>query len=399
MSTRLSTMPAPSGRWKPIDYFIPEQHRRLDRRDLLFKARAVVVVNIFTFLTLTRLFRELWQYIPELGPLIVMLPIIVLTGFLVPLNLFIFRRNGSFATAANLYGLVATVAIVCTIVVSGGMFLSPGMTWWPILVMYVFIMGGWAVALGWAMVGLIIFLAGLKYEPAWIINVFSPDSWREAYVSSVILCGFHLMAALGFLEFCQRQLLRRVQVERDRALFSAAHDPLTGLANRKAFQQRVAQMAEHQKLAGGIEAVLMIDLDGFKEINDRIGHKAGDQVLVIIGRRLTEQVRRSDFAARLGGDEFAVLLCDLASRDNVHGIAAKIHAAITAPMTLEDGQQVSVGASIGIALDPDDGEDMDTLLHHADQAMYEAKSGGHPFLHYADICDRLPARARGNATS
>lgn len=395
MSTRLSNIPAPSGKWAPIDFFIPEHLRRLDRRDLLYKARAVVVVNIFTLLALARLLRELLAYTQTLGPLKVILPIVVATSLVVLANLAIFRRNGSFTVAANLYGAVNTVSIVCIVTVSGGIFLSPGMTWWPILIMYIFIMGGWAIALVWAMVGLIIFLGGVKLEPDWVINVLTPESWREAYITSIILCGFHLMAVLGFLEFCQRQLLRRANLERDRALFSAAHDPLTGLANRKAFQQRVGQMAEHQKAVGGVEAILMIDLDGFKQINDSIGHKAGDQVLITIGRRLREQVRRSDLAARLGGDEFAVLLCDMPDDTNVEATARKLYAVITAPIALEDGREVRVDASIGIALDPSDGDNMETLLHHADIAMYEAKAGGHPYLFYSDLVAVTPNSASG----
>lgn len=385
MNTRLSRAPAPSGRWALVDYFIPAHLRRLDQRDLLYKARAVVIVNILTLFTFARLFRELLPYLPELGFLKVIPPIMLATSLLVLSSMAIFRRTGSFTVAANLYGTVSTTAIVCVLTVSGGVFMSPGMTWWPILIMYIFIMGGWITALGWALVALFTLLVGMKLESAWTINVFTPDTWRDAYVSSVILCGFHLLAALWFLDFCQRQLLRRAKVERDRALFSAAHDPLTGLANRKAFQQRIGQLPAHQREVGDMEAVLMIDLDGFKQINDRHGHQAGDYVLMTIGRRLKQHVRRNDLVARLGGDEFAVLLRDMPCNADVETTVRKLYAAITSSIHLDDGRVVQVNASIGIAFDPSDGDDMETLLHHADMAMYEAKEGGHPYLFYSEL--------------
>lgn len=384
MNTRLAGLPAPSGRWAPIDFFIADTLRRIDRRDILYKARALVLVHVVTLLTLGRLWRELQPHLQELGGLKVISPVIGVIGMVVLLSLMVFRRTGSFSIAAHLYGASSTCTILCVISVSGGFLVSPGMPWWPILIMLIFIMGGWNIALGWAVLGLLIFLAAMSTETVWAINIFTPEHQRDAYVSSVILCGFHMMVALWFLEFCQRQLLRRAKVERDRALFSAAHDPLTGLANRKAFQQRVAEISEHQKEVGGIEAVLMIDLDDFKLVNDKLGHQAGDQVLITIGRRLRTQIRRDDLAARLGGDEFAVLLCDMPSDTDVRGVVQKLYAAITAPISLDDGRQITVGASIGVALDPCDGNTVDALLHHADMAMYDAKARGRAFVFHSE---------------
>lgn len=393
MNTRLSGLPARSGRWAAIDFFIPDGLRRLDRRDILYKARALVLVHIVTLLTLGRLWRELQSYLLELGGLKVISPIVGIIGAVILISLALFRRTGSFTLAAHLYGASSTSTILCVIAVSGGFLVSPGMPWWPILLMLIFIMGGWSVAIVWAVAGLLLFLTGMNVETSWTINIFTPEHQRDAYVSSVILCGVHMMTVLWFLEFCQRQLLRRANVERDRALFSAAHDPLTGLANRRTFQQRVADISQRQRETGNLEAVLMIDLNDFKLVNDELGHQAGDQVLTTIARRLRSQIRRDDVAARLGGDEFAVLLCDMPRDTDVRGVVEKLYAAITAPISLEDGQTVTVGASIGIALDPCDGDTVDTLLHHADMAMYHAKARNRAYVFHGDHDGDLSATA------
>lgn len=393
MNTRNSTYSAPAGRWALVDVFIPEALRHIDQRDILYKARALVLVHAMTLLTLERLWREIQLYQAELGELKVILPVIVTIGAIILASLAVFKRLGSFAIAAHLYGATSICTILSVISLSGGFLVSPAMPWWPILIALIFIMGGWSTAFIWAVVSLLIFLAGMNFETGWTINLFTPEFQREAYVYSVILCGFHMMAALRFLEFCQRQLLHRAKVERDRALFSAAHDPLTGLANRKTFQLRVAGIAQRQEEAEEIQAVLMIDLDDFKLVNDEFGHQAGDQVLIAIARRLRAQTRPDDLAARLGGDEFAVLLSGMTSDFDAETVAMKLHHAITSPISLENGHNISVGASIGIAIAPCDGDAVDTLLHHADMAMYEAKTCGHAYLlHSSDRRNRKQER-------
>jgi len=152
----------------------------------------------------------------------------------------------------------------------------------------------------------------------------------------------------------------------------ANSDDLTGLANRRAFLRRleraIADAARHDRAA----ALLMIDLDHFKELNDTLGHPAGDQLLAQLGPRLRDAIREADMLARLGGDEFAVLLTDVADRDAAARVAARIQTALERPFAL-DGLAVRVGASIGIARYPKHGADGPSLRRRADVAMYEAK--------------------------
>ena len=155
----------------------------------------------------------------------------------------------------------------------------------------------------------------------------------------------------------------------------ALHDPLTGLANRVLFRNRVEHALaladrNHRPLA-----VLLLDLDGFKTINDTLGHEAGDQLLVSVGERLTACLRVGDTAARLGGDEFAVLVEDAAQTDNAVLVAERLSDVLRASFTI-DGKEIFIGASIGIAVTAAGKENPEELLRNADLAMYSAKNQG-----------------------
>jgi len=167
----------------------------------------------------------------------------------------------------------------------------------------------------------------------------------------------------------------------DRKLFSsrleqlAHYDPLTHLPNRRLLADRVGHAIQRSGRSLDQHALLFIDLDHFKRINDSVGHTAGDKLLTVIADRLGRCVRTSDTVARLGGDEFAVLLEDIASPMDAERIAEKILAVLAEPVPLE-GRDWYIGCSIGISLTPRDGEDMATLLKNADTAMYRAKEDG-----------------------
>lgn len=158
----------------------------------------------------------------------------------------------------------------------------------------------------------------------------------------------------------------------------ALHDALTGVPNRLLLIERLEQALARLRRQGSQLAVLYVDLDDFKLINDQHGHLAGDQVLHLTAQRLREQVRDSDTVARIGGDEFVVLLDGISNPADVDSIAAKLVTAIRQPfeLTLPGGKlSCHIGASIGIALAPRDGTTVDALLHHSDNRLYRAKAG------------------------
>lgn len=155
----------------------------------------------------------------------------------------------------------------------------------------------------------------------------------------------------------------------------AFHDALTGLPNRLLLNDRLTLEIAHAKRNKQMLAVLFLDLDRFKLVNDTLGHGVGDQLLTIIARRLTGCVREDDTVARLGGDEFALLLPEIAQVENAVKVARKILQAIKEPVHM-DIHELYITASIGIALYPNDGGDAETLLKNADTAMYRAKEKG-----------------------
>ena len=164
----------------------------------------------------------------------------------------------------------------------------------------------------------------------------------------------------------------------------AYYDALTRLPNRVLLADRMQQAIARADRKNKIVAVCYLDLDGFKPINDRYGHKAGDGVLMEISRRLQELIRVEDTVARLGGDEFVLLLTDLSSEQESEPILARALEVVTQPCELHNGEQVNVSASIGVTFYPTDHNDSDVLLRHADQAMYQAKQLGRNRMHYFD---------------
>lgn len=155
--------------------------------------------------------------------------------------------------------------------------------------------------------------------------------------------------------------------------FLAHHDPLTKLTNRSLFNDRLALALRNAKRHTCTLALLFVDINDFKGINDVHGHAAGDRVLCTIARRLEGCVRETDTVARMGGDEFIVLLTDIQSQSAVSEKVAQILAAMAEPLGAEFGEIQMPSCSIGVACYPADGEDADTLLSHADHAMYRIK--------------------------
>lgn len=168
--------------------------------------------------------------------------------------------------------------------------------------------------------------------------------------------------------------LRKAAEEEIRHL--AFYDPLTSLPNRRLLHDRLHQALVRAKRGSSRMALMFLDLDKFKPVNDEFGHKAGDELLRAIAQRLQACVRESDTVARMGGDEFVVLLTSIATVQDALGVAEKIHAALKQPFTLPQGHEVSISSSSGIAIYPEHGRDEATLTSHADAAMYQAKTAG-----------------------
>ena len=166
----------------------------------------------------------------------------------------------------------------------------------------------------------------------------------------------------------------RLQQQNSALERQASRDSLTGLANRLHFEQRLQQALDNAAETGQKLAVLFLDNDRFKQVNDAYGHAVGDVLLKAVGARLRSQVRESDLVARLGGDEFAILLYPVGGGGDAQMVRDKIEAAMREPLVVSEGVVLQPSVSAGVALFPKHGQSMETLMRHADQAMYQAKA-------------------------
>jgi diguanylate cyclase (GGDEF)-like protein len=208
------------------------------------------------------------------------------------------------------------------------------------------------------------------YQQAFLLTL----AFGIAAISLALLIAWHTLRRISL---ASRQIRgQMVELERSSAALQqqATHDPLTGLANRRLFYDRLHQAILHAQRYGGKVGILYVDLDRFKEINDRHGHHVGDAVLTEVATRLTASMRGSDSIARLGGDEFVVLLEEVQGRDDCLAAAHKIEQTLNAD-TPFFGLGVEIAASIGQALYPDDGGDEEVLIRAADASMYRVKTG------------------------
>lgn len=193
-------------------------------------------------------------------------------------------------------------------------------------------------------------------------------------IALALLIAWRTLRAASLKSRLIREQMAELEHSRAALREEATHDPLTGLANRRLFYDRMHQAVRHAHRYGGKVGILYVDLDRFKDINDRLGHHVGDAVLTEVAKRLTVNIRDSDSVARLGGDEFVMLLEGVQGRQDCLATAHKIEQALNGETNFY-GFDVEIAASIGHALYPDDGADEDTLIRAADASMYRVKSG------------------------
>ncbi|MFN3703485.1 putative bifunctional diguanylate cyclase/phosphodiesterase [Thermomonas sp.] len=207
-----------------------------------------------------------------------------------------------------------------------------------------------------------------------------PMDWKRPFVLSMIIGVTGLLAWLLVNDL--GQAMRQLESEKRALLASharievlAQRDSLTGLPNRTLAGERLAFLLQHARRNGGMVAVMFLDLDNFKTINDSLGHAAGDDLLCQVAAKLRACVRESDTVARVSGDEFLILLGELQDEDAIVAVVAKVTHLLGQPFAL-NGVDVLVTASLGIAVSPRDGEAPEVLLKNADLAMYQAKDAG-----------------------
>jgi diguanylate cyclase (GGDEF)-like protein len=223
------------------------------------------------------------------------------------------------------------------------------------------------------------FLAFFHYEM--FVGLPLRDERRNT-LGAILLGRRRPMSADSFVVEPLRMIAGRLSLElelrraREQGRAKGLQDALTGLPNRLLFNDRLELTIKEAHRTGEMFAVLFVDLDRFKNINDSLGHSVGDQVLMAVAKRLRGSVRASDTVARYAGDEFTMILRHIVQRDDVMRIAEKIVRVMEVPLTLADGSELHMTTSIGVSFYPDDATSAERLLKHADVAMYSAKGLG-----------------------
>lgn len=240
----------------------------------------------------------------------------------------------------------------------------------------------YATLLSVASMNLLFFLALPHFDPVIARKLVCGDVLGQIYRTVYILL-------LGFLILIVPRIIVRLlkeqqgMLEQSQEYFRKAHhDNLTGLANRRLLTDYLLKMLPLAERKGSNLALIYMDLDGFKPINDTLGHEAGDQVLIEIARRIQTVVRESDLVARVGGDEFVAVAIDVEGREGARQVCDRLLEAIRRPILLEAGPR-ELGASLGVALFPEHGNDEETLIQLADSAMYHVKKSGKNAIGFA----------------
>ncbi|MDO8812065.1 MAG: diguanylate cyclase, partial [Gallionella sp.] len=217
------------------------------------------------------------------------------------------------------------------------------------------------------------------YLPVFVVTAF-PDHKLRALTSGAkdfISKPFNLMEVKTRIHNLLEVRLLYVNLEDSNKVLEslALHDALTGLPNRRLLMDRLSLAITHAHRNKHLMAVMYLDLDGFKQINDTLGHDAGDTLLRMVAARMMAAVRQEDTVARLGGDEFVIVLWELSHADGVGKPVSKVIQAVSQPYSIQ-GRNVSITISAGVGIYPTHGEEMKTLLKSADLALHEAKRAG-----------------------
>ncbi|NQX89566.1 MAG: GGDEF domain-containing protein [Halioglobus sp.] len=296
-----------------------------------------------------------------------------LLGYLSALLLLIWTEN--YILCANYMITILALAVVLGIQITGGYLESPISKLGLQLPVTAFLLMGLRQGLAWLGITLL-FSAGLYISAVsgfgYIQLLQSQTLVQTMDISMLFILLLIIGAALTVYEMINGLLTRQLREERNRFEHKASHDDLTGLPNRFEFFRRLKSAIEDAQERRHKVGIVYLDLDGFKPINDLMGHHVGDEALTIVAKRLRLSLRLSDTAARLGGDEFALIIPGIHVPVDIQNILPKVLEAVRQPMNI-NGVDVVVKASCGVAIYPVHAEDDSALCRYADMAMYRAK--------------------------
>lgn len=287
------------------------------------------------------------------------------------------RRTGSVDLAAQITNASVFVVVGLSTAFHGGLE-SPVLCLWAMVPIAAGLLAGRRAAAFWS--GMVmLFLLGLHQvgQLGWFVPTpVAPATYLPSLVTNMGIACAAAAAAVALYEGINADLRQRLDAERRKLRHEAGHDPLTALPNRRLFEHLQDQALRRADRTKQKVALFAIDLDGFKSINDALGHAGGDAILREVAARLRRFTRVTDTIARLGGDEFVILVELLDSAADAQILAERLQPELALRRETVPGETADVTASIGIGLYPDDGATPEALHAAADAAMYDAKAGG-----------------------
>jgi diguanylate cyclase (GGDEF)-like protein len=289
--------------------------------------------------------------------------------------LVLFRVSGAFQVCGNLFVACAYFLMLTSVVISGGFSPSPSTQMMLVVPVYAFMLANlrsgtaWSISVSVTVVMLYLAERHSVHFPQLVDAGFRPLASLIAWLTVLLVIVGSLLAYSRLGSYHEQAL----HSERNQLNYMAHHDPLTELPNRSYFLGRLARSVARARRRDENSALLYIDLDGFKPINDEHGHGIGDIVLRILAARLREVIRENDTVARMGGDEFAVILEDVRDREFAASVAQKLLQQLSEPVAI-GGHSFAISGSVGIVMFPEQGSNVAQLCEQADQAMYRAKA-------------------------
>ena len=358
---------------KLFDRLISQDY--LNNHEVLYRARILAgIASLYILLiALTSVYVIFFAPFSENNIAItITLLIFMVCGYL--LVLYWLRNGERYQHCAEITVLCTYVGVIVGVATSGGPLESPAMPLLVIPIVLAFTLGEKYSGLLWSSIVFLSHIAMIGID-RWLFKfpqLLDLSKFLTLHLTHWLVNYFAIIFLMLVFEAITQRLKQERDAERDRYAFLAAHDPLTGLANRSMFDSQLTRALASSDRNKNIAGLVMIDLDGFKPVNDTLGHDIGDKILCEIADRLTNLLRKADTIARVGGDEFAVILENVASPPGIDIVAQRIVDEIGKPYDiLPKGMQVT--ASVGVAMYPDHTRDDNQLRVFADRAMYAAK--------------------------
>ena len=350
---------------------------------ILFRARTLIgLLIVYQGIVISgAIFALFFSSLPQTGNFTAV-SILIGLSFCFYLLMHYLTRSGELMRSAHIAVATTFVGVEAGILVSGGPMLTPSLGLAVVPAVVAFCVIGRRAGLAWAAIACVtqLLLVLLDSLGVHYLNLILPEQMAMNRLFNWLVMFSAVVGIVLVYENANSHLQRDRDRQYARFQHLALHDALTGLANRKQFTDRVRQALASLQRSNKVLAVVYLDLNGFKQINDTLGHEAGDRALQIVAQRLQHTVRKCDTVARIGGDEFALLLEDAGEQGDVEYAVMRLQEALSIPM--EEFRDFPIRGSFGVALAPHHASETEALLLMADKAMYDAKKRQQTFCVY-----------------